>query len=155
MLEKREGSGTFKHLAAPYLQLCLLGFMVLAPSCGTARAARTARADRMDRTALGIAATDAHSSPGLSDAAGELLALRRTQSALMAELTAPGPRSFDAIAAELAEVDRQYARTLTGDARVSPELARVVAASSPDDQDQRLLAVTSGLLKVATSADVQ
>jgi len=152
MLEQREGSGTFKHLgAASFLALCLL----LAPSCGTARAARADRTDRTDVAGVETTASRATASPGLVDAANELLALRRKHSVLMTELTEPRIRSFDAIATELAEVADQYERAMIGAARLSPALAGVLEASGPDDQEQRLLAVTSGLMKIATASDVQ
>jgi len=151
MHERREASGTFKYLGATtFLQLGLLGFLFLAPSCETASAARVNGKDRIVAgTAISVA------SPALRDAASELLALQRKHGALATELTEPRTRSFDAIAAELAEVDGQYQRSMIGAGRLSPELARVLAVSSPDDQEQRLLAVTSGLLKVATATDVQ
>jgi hypothetical protein len=150
MLENRGGSGTFKDLGAtPAVLLCLL---LLAPSCGTARASR---ANRTDRTNVETAAFRTDTSPALSDVAGALLALRRKHSALMTELTEPRTRSFDAIAAEVAEIDGQYQRAMIGAARLSPALAGRLEASGPDDQEQRLLAVTSGLLKVATAPDVQ
>jgi len=89
---------------------------------------------------------------GLVGAANGLLALRNQRAQLMAALVEPMGRPFDAIADEVLQLDNEYERALTSATRRYPALATVLEQPGPDDQEQRLLAVTGGPLSNPSAA---
>jgi hypothetical protein len=99
----------------------------------------------------GTTATNAAAFHELVAAANELLDVRRQRSALLAKLDQPGagPGSFDATAAELAELDDEYRRQVASAALRYPALGAVLQESGQEDPDLRLLAVAGGPLNSA------
>jgi hypothetical protein len=112
-----------------------------------------ARYGLSDTSSAGVAAHNVAAFDELVTAADALLALRHQRDTLMAELDGVGAgaaaRSFDAIAAEIAQLDAEYQRqSVTASIRY-PALGAVLHEAGPEAQDPRLVAVTGGPLNSA------
>ena len=144
-------------LRAATLSLGIVAVMaILATSTGAARRATEASTKLAGiPDSLGGPCTDAlrdapeHRASAdrtqLAAAAHDLLALRRQRTALMATLDQPGAgaASFDALAAEVAQLDDEYQRALTDAVRRDPALGAVLAPAQ-GDPELGLVAVAGG-----------